>query len=169
MSGVGTDALLTGNDQMEALSRAYICAVAAKAGYAVSVPDFDRDSIDLLIHAGGGMRPQIGLQLKATKGIPSNRANFKYALKIKNYNDLRARTQSPRLLVVLAMPKRTDDWLNHSPKRLILKRCAYWKSLFGEPDTENDTAINIDIDTSQVFDATTLIALMAKSRAGTPL
>lgn len=48
-----TDALLTQNDRAEALSRAYVSAVAAMAGYTISAPDFDRDSIDVVIGAGG--------------------------------------------------------------------------------------------------------------------
>jgi hypothetical protein len=169
MSAIGAGALLSGNDQMEALSRAYVAAIAANAGYLMAVPDFDRDSIDVMLHAGGRMRPQIGIQLKATTGIAASVSSFKYSLKIKNYEDLRAETQVPRILVVLAMPKQSTSWLNHNPKRLILKRCAYWKSLAGAESTPNQTAINIDIDTTQVFDVFALSALMEKSRTGSAL
>ena len=60
------DALLSGNDREEALSWAYVRAVAAFAGYTLSAPDYDRDGIDLRIHAGGELSPSVGLQLKAT-------------------------------------------------------------------------------------------------------
>ena len=63
---MATDALLTDADREEALSRAYVKAVAGFAGYTVSEEDFDRDGIDLRIHAGGDLSPSIGLQLKAT-------------------------------------------------------------------------------------------------------
>ncbi len=51
---------------MEALSRAYVSAIAAHAGYTVGRPEPDRDSVDLSLSAGGAMRPQIDIQLKAT-------------------------------------------------------------------------------------------------------
>ena len=61
-----TDRLLGTADRKEALSRVYTRAVAAAAGYAVGECDFDRDGVDLRIHAGGEMRPALDLQLKAT-------------------------------------------------------------------------------------------------------
>lgn len=64
-----TDNLLTGTDREEALSRAYVQAVAAGAGYVVATMDFDRDGVDVEIKAGGAMRPSIGLQLKATTNL----------------------------------------------------------------------------------------------------
>jgi hypothetical protein len=60
------DRLLETTDREEALSRAYLHAVAAGAGYAVATSDFDRDGIDCEIKAGGRMRPSLGVQLKAT-------------------------------------------------------------------------------------------------------
>jgi hypothetical protein len=52
--------------RMECLSRAYIQAVAAYAGFQVSKPDVDDDSIDGIIMSRIGKRPRIEFQLKAT-------------------------------------------------------------------------------------------------------
>ena len=60
------DTLLSKADKEEELSRIYARAVAAGAGYVTSVPEYDRDGVDLQIRAGGHMRPAIDLQLKAT-------------------------------------------------------------------------------------------------------
>ena len=90
---------------MEQLSRAYVAAIAAHAGYVTATNDLDRDSIDVTIRAGDLMRPAIDIQLKATGRIPAKAAAFSFPLSIKNYNDLRIRTQTPRILVVLAMPQ----------------------------------------------------------------
>src|SRR5438034_11405107 len=98
------DALLTNNDRMEALSRVYVSAIAARAGYTVGHAEPDRDSVDLFLNAGGAMRPQIGVQLKATATIPQDVADFSFPLPIKNYDDLRIATQSPRILIILALP-----------------------------------------------------------------
>ncbi len=69
-----TDSLLASTDIEEALSRVYVQAVAARAGYTTADYSQDRDGIDMLIRAGGKMRPAIDIQLKATinLGNPSN-------------------------------------------------------------------------------------------------
>jgi hypothetical protein len=164
-----SDAFLSPNDQMEALSRAYVAAIAAKAGYAMSETNFDRDSVDVTLQAREQMRPQIGLQLKSTMRVPLKATAFAFPLPIKNYNDLRVRTQVPRILVVLALSANADKWIDHRAERLIIRRCAYWKSLLGSPDTQNYTSIAITIDTKHIFDVPTLISLMQKSRNGVPL
>ena len=71
-----TDALLTSNDEEEALSRVYVQAVAARAGYVTSKCDLDRDGVDLRIHAGGDMRPALDLQLKATINLRKPRTDY---------------------------------------------------------------------------------------------
>ena len=78
--------LLTGADSKEALSRVYVGALAARAGYSTSVPEPDRDSVDLRIQAGGPRRPAIDLQLKATTTLPDPVGGSRpFRLPIKNY------------------------------------------------------------------------------------
>lgn len=96
-----SDALLSIQDQQEALSRAYVTAIAAGAGYETYRPDFDRDSVDIGFNAGGSMRPNLHVQLKATINLRKNGDLFKFSLGKKNYDDLRAETQVPRVIVVL--------------------------------------------------------------------
>ena len=94
-----TDSLLAPTDIEEALSRVYVQAVAARAGYTTADYSQDRDGIDILIRAGGKMRPALDIQLKATinLGNPSNRF-FHYPLRSENYNLLCVPSQTPRLL-----------------------------------------------------------------------
>ena len=107
-----SDKLLADTDSEEALSRAYIQAIAAGAGYVVATMDFDRDGVDVEIKAGGAMRPALDLQLKATINLgATNNGVFRFPLKVRNYNLLRISTQVPRLLVVLDLPKNPDEWL----------------------------------------------------------
>jgi hypothetical protein len=133
-----TDSLLTPNDREEALSRVYVCAVAALAGYGTAIPDIDRDGVDIQIRAGAPMRPSLDIQLKATisLGNPVEGA-FRFPLKRRNYDLLREETMIPRILVVLDLPKDEADWLSVSPEQLILRRCAYWASLTGLVETDN--------------------------------
>jgi len=70
------DVLLSTSDQKEALSRVYVRAVAARAGYVTTDRDFDRDGIDLGIEAGGKMRPALGIQMKATENLGAPKGEF---------------------------------------------------------------------------------------------
>ena len=107
-----TDALTTEPDQKEGLSVLYARALATRAGFLASVPEPDRDSVDLRIQAGGPRRPALDLQLKATIGFGKLRTGvLSFRLSIKNYNDLRILTQTPRLLVVLELPQDESQWM----------------------------------------------------------
>lgn len=112
------------------------------------------------------MRPKLDIQLKASIRLSDAGGTFSYPLKVKNYDDLRVSTQTPRLLVVLDLPKKKDRWLTVSLKELVIRRAAYWISLNGMPDTTNTTSVTVQIPTSQVFDVTALTELMEKSRTG---
>ena len=161
-----TDAVVSRADRQEALSRAYVHAIAAGAGYTVSQPDIDRDSIDLTVAAGGRMRPKLDIQLKATINLAPSADGFTFPLSIKNYDDLRAPTQTPRILVILDMPRQENDWIEVSLEELVLRRAAYWSSLRKFPESDNKTTVTIQIPNSNVFDVVGLRALMDLSRRG---
>jgi hypothetical protein len=163
-----SDALLSTQDQQEALSRTYASAIAARAGYTIYPPaDFDRDSIDLGFNAGGKMRPNLHAQLKATINLRKSGAFLKFSLKKKNYDDLRVETQVPRILVVLALPKNEATWLDVSVTRLIMRRCAYWMSLRGQPDlNEGQQSVTVSLPDKNRFDVDGLKQLMDMARSG---
>ena len=164
------DDLLTIQDQEEALSRVYAHAVAARAGYTISEPNFDRDGIDLSIQAGGAMRPAVDLQLKATIGLGEVRdGHYHYPLRRRNYDLLIAETQTPRLLVVLDLPADEAQWMSLTEERLILRRCAYWVNLIGQPESGNAQSVTVRIPTVNVFDVEQLRVLMDRSRTGSLL
>ncbi len=162
-----TDALLTVADQEEGLSRAYVQAVAARAGYVTAEYDLDRDGIDLRIQAGGAMRPALELQLKATVNLGKPREGlFRFSLKRRNYDLLRRPTQTPRLLVVLDLPKEEEQWLTITKEKLVLRRRAYWLNLYGLEETENRESITVPIPLQNVFDVESLRNLMEQSKRG---
>ena len=132
--------LLPDSDNEEQLSLVYARAVAARAGYTTSVPVPDRAGIDLCIQAlGGGMRPAVDLQLKATinLGLPDGDQRFRFRLKSSNYNSLCGLSQRPRLLVVLDLPTNKEQWMTIDAEGLTLRRRAYWLSLREHNETEN--------------------------------
>lgn len=161
------DSLMTSNDREEALSRAYVAAVAAGAGYVTAEQNFDRDGVDIQIRAGGSMRPSLDIQLKATinLGEATNDA-YRYALKRRNYDLLRGQTMVPRILVVLSLPAAEADWLSVTPEQLILRRCAFWVSLAGFSETQNNESVTISIHNNNRFDVDSLKALMERARSG---
>ena len=162
-----TDALLTRNDQAEALSRAYVQAVAAGAGYTTASRDFDRDGVDLQVHAGGDMRPTLDLQLKATGNLRDGDIAYRFPLKRNNYDLLRIDARTPRLLVVLELPQDEDRWMTISPKKLVMRRCAYWVNLRDSPSSDNVSTITIDVPRANVLDVASLRRLMDHARTGT--
>jgi hypothetical protein len=162
-----TDNLLTSQDHEEALSRAFIQAVAAGAGFVVASLDFDRDGIDCEIKAGGAMRPSIAVQLKATINLgEAIDGMYRYPLNRRNYDLLREPTQTPRVLVVLALPEDEREWLQVSADELVMRRCAYWVSLTGAQETENSRTITISVPEQNRLDVAALRGLMDQSRTG---
>lgn len=159
------DALLTSTDREEALSRAYVAAVAAGAGYVMAEQNFDRDGVDVQIRAGGSMRPSLDIQLKATINLgEATNDEFRYALKRRNYDLLRGPSAVPRILLVLSLPPEEADWLSVTAEELILRRCAFWASIAHLPETQNAESVTISIHKNNKFDIEALIYLMDQAR-----
>ena len=163
-----TETLLTVPDQKEGLSLVYARAMAIWAGYAISEPQPDRDSVDLRIQAGGLRRPALDLQLKATVDLGKPQAGFlMFRLSMKNYDDLRVTTQTPRLLVVLDLPIDASQWMTVTTEELVLRRRAYWLSLQeGHGEVVGQQTVSVRIPAQNVFNVEALRTLMEQSRRG---
>ena len=86
---------------------------------------------------------------------------------IKNYNDLRVETQTPRLLVVLDLPQDEAQWMTVTTEELVLRRRAYWMSLQrGHEEAVRQETVTIRIPEGNVLDVATLQTLMERSRNG---
>ena len=109
---------MTPNKKMELLSLAYIRAVAAKTGYDVTRPELDIDSVDGTIVSSYGRRPRIDFQAKATYQNVARSDSIHFPLPVKNYDDLRSDTRTPRILIVLLMPRNNADWLAQTDRDL---------------------------------------------------
>ncbi|MFT3775876.1 MAG: DUF4365 domain-containing protein [Minicystis sp.] len=162
--------MLTENDIKEELSYAYIHAIASRAELTCEIVRKDRDSIDLHIRARGRlhpestlMSPQLAVQLKASVIDPLPDGAFDFRLTRKNYDDLRQRSMVPRVLVVFAMPRDPARWLSLSEDELVLRRCAYWCSLFGLPDSPNEKYQEVRLDRKNAFTGEVLRDLMLKA------
>jgi len=168
---------LTLNHKKEQLSIAYIRAVAAAAGFSCTKPEVDDDSVDIIISCSGTYgeetllrSPRIELQAKATsEDLSSEDTVLKFALPIKNYDDLRSITLIPRILVVMLVPDQPEIWIEQSEDHMLLRHCAYWVSLKGKPETENKSKITVDIPRNQIFNVESLQLLMERVARGEEL
>jgi len=163
--------MLTRYQVASELSVAYLHAIAAKTSFAIDIPHVDSDSVDAVISAKGKVAPdsikhspRIEVQLKATINAVENKERLiPYLLSIKKYDDLRADTVLPRLLVLLALPRIENEWLIHQTDRLILQKCAYFlnlKGLSASPNMDNQT---VYIPSSNILTPDVLRQLMIKA------
>jgi hypothetical protein len=154
------------------LSYAYLHAVASKVGVGcqISTRHEDNRGIDAQLTCweqfDEGYKEEIDLkiQLKATIQEPSQtNTHFSYFFKgAKQYDFLREETRTQhRLLIVLFLPKNTEEWLNVQPERLILKNCAYWVSLRGA-ESGNSSGQTVYLPKEQLFTPESLLAIFAK-------
>lgn len=176
--------LITLNHQMESLSRAYIQAIAGRCGMMCSRSEFDY-GIDVKVldvsvrmdQSGDQTIPRyiesgfvLGFQAKSTTNVMIEDATVAYDLDVKAYNDLRDQDAGePRFLVLLVLPDDDRDWLSISEEQLILRRCAYWCSLKGQPATSNTATIRIRIPRINLFDVNALRTLMERRKNGDEL
>jgi hypothetical protein len=152
-----TDLGMARTAQQEGFGDAYLLAVAGVAGCATSLRRPDDDSI----------RPKLDIQMKTTTTIDGDGDIIQYALKVKNYNDLIITDiLVPRILVLVLLPPEIDEWLAVSPRELILRRCSYWKSLRGEPQSENEYTVTVSVPRVNMFTVEALCGMMAQINEG---
>jgi hypothetical protein len=140
------------NLRKERISTAYVAALCATTGCSIGTWDVDNDSVDLSLKMVGATgvipSPMLDVQLKATARATVTAEGLRFPLKTKNFEDLRAPSHYPRILVVLALPG--DDprhWLEESDEtRLALMSCAYWACLQHMDDLpENATSATVPL------------------------
>lgn len=135
--------LLTDNDRKEQLSLTYLYALAAVGGYAVSIPNLDRDSTDIIVQSKSSKRAQVAFQLKATSSPNWSVDALRFQLAAKNFNDLVLTRRTPLLLAVMVLPANAADWMTLTADDMVLRNCVYWLSLIGEPETDQGSKVVI--------------------------
>ncbi len=158
---------------MESLSRAYLQAIAAQAGLNYSVHNYDY-GIDITLrdvaNVGGryidtGL--QIDVQLKCTSLATETDSGLKFDLDVQTYNYLRDESaRTPRVLIVLNVPKNEAEWVVQSEESLCLRRCAYWTILRGAEAAESKSSIRITIPTSNIVTPAALMELIRRPFQG---
>ena len=154
------------NTRKERFSLAYIAAIAARAGFEFLESSDDFDSIDGLLRSAQGRRPKIEFQAKATSRDLVRADHIAFPLGLKNYDELRIETITPRLLFVVILPNDEEQWLSQSQDELILRHCGYWQSLRGMPDVVNEHSVTVRLPRTQIVSVEQISALMAKAELG---
>jgi hypothetical protein len=149
------------NTAKEQFSRAYVRAVGVGAKAEAMQPETDRDSVDLIIKKVGSLGEQLDLQLKCTADPVPQSGDLSFALPIKNYNDLRKATATPRLLVVVYVPTDLNEWFDCSEEHLLLRRCGWWLDLRGMPDSNNTASVTVTLPRENRFTPEALNALFS--------
>jgi hypothetical protein len=131
----------------------------------------DDDSVDWTISetgGGGALRsPKLDLQLKCTATPDFSDGILRYPLPIKNYGDLiPENVMVPRILVVVAVPADLPNWLTMTEECLTLRSCAYWLSLRGAAEIENEHTRTVHIPVTQRFDADALKNIFERIATG---
>ncbi len=157
------------NTRKERFSLAYINAVATRADYQIVEPPVDRDSVDGVLMGDSGRRPRIEFQAKATSRDLIRGERVAFPLSIKNYDDLRADVQTPRILIVVLMPDNETEWLAQTDAELCLRCCGYWLSLANRPAEVNSDNVTVHIPLANVFSSSQLADLMGKAERGETL
>jgi hypothetical protein len=167
--------MLPRNLRQEALSRAYVRVIAAGAGVICGGTEndlgFDMLLRAVVVHDGRfwDSGPQIDLQLKSTTRAEMRDSKLSYDLEVRAYDLLRQEPSNrPRLLVLLVLPEDESLWLTQSVDELIVRRCAFWMSLRGEPPTTNQTTVRITIPLANAFSVEALQRQMAEAGGAGP-
>jgi hypothetical protein len=154
------------SDRKELFSLAFVRAVASAAGFAVSQPESDRESVDLKISGdctSVDLGPRLEVQVKCTSRDVFGADCLHFPLKIKNYHDLRTEmVLVPRILVVVCVPKEIESWVTATEFKTILKHSGYWISLRGLPRTENNESVTVSIPRDNRFTPNALVKVMGQ-------
>jgi Domain of unknown function (DUF4365) len=146
---------------MEGLSRAYVRAVAVRAGCTYT-DKWERDIgtdalIDYVDWIDGKPREtgiHLRLQIKSTsQGSKHTSTDVIHDVEVEHYRKLIQPSPGVRIvLIVFDMPGDIGRWLDTAPDSLVLRNCAYWICLEGNDDVRNRTTVRVKLSRAQPFD-----------------
>jgi hypothetical protein len=172
--------MITEEHTKEALCRAYVQAIAGRAGTNASISDREFDyGIDgtfnevhvRALQNGKNRLVESGFkwdfQLKCTVKWKVEGTDLIYDLAAKAHNDLAIRAATvgttAAVLIVLCLPPETDNWMALDEEQLILRKCGYWFRITTAP-TDTGTPVTIRIPRAQIFSAEALRELFTTLR-----
>lgn len=167
--------MLTDQHIAEALSRAYVRAIAGCAGLNLAIREYDYgvdgsfDEVVIRQNRRVESGFSLSFQLKASTLWQLDSAYVVYDLEVKTYNDLilrrSIRTATPCILILLTLPTDSNQWLICEESELRLQGTCYWEYLSGSP-SDNRSSVRIRIPRSQRLTPESLLTLMQNVKTG---
>lgn len=165
--------MITKYHRQEGLSRAYVQAVAAKAGFGCNPRTIDY-GMDFALHEIGAERGRLretgivlDVQVRSTTIASVDGEFITYDLDRHTYEMLRnPAAKNLRLLVLLVLPSHEDAWLQVTEQELLLRHAAYWYIVKGEPATKNRRSVRLTIPRLQLFNPEALQQLAMRIQQG---
>ena len=166
--------MMTLNDIEEALSRAYVFAVAARAGVdlGTTFKDYGVDGTfrRIAVLSDNKRMPTgypVDFQLKASIDCTMNTSTVSYRMKAVAYNKLVWRRNNggcPIVLILMVLPNDPSQWMAHTEESILIRQCCYWY-LVGETEVDSSTIV-LEIPRSQALTTSGLSALLNAAQAG---
>jgi Domain of unknown function (DUF4365) len=167
--------VLTDQHIAESLSHAYVRAIAGRAGLNLAIREYDYGvdgSFDEVI-VRQNRRVESGFslsfQLKASTQWQLEATQVIYDLEVKTYNDLILRrsikTATPCILILLALPIDSEQWLLCEETELRLQGTCYWEYLSGSL-SKNRASVRIRVPRSQRLTPESLLTLIESVKTG---
>jgi Domain of unknown function (DUF4365) len=167
--------VLTDQHIAEALSRAYVRAIAGRAGLNLAIREYDYgvdgsfDEVAVRQNRRVESGFSLSFQLKASTLWQLGSTHIIYDLEVKTYNDLilrrSIRTATPCILILLAIPADSTQWLLCEESELRLRGTCYWEYLSGSP-SGNRSSVRIRIPRSQRLTPESLLTLIENVKTG---
>jgi hypothetical protein len=151
---------------MESLSRAYVQAIAGKAGLNLGFdPGIRLNNQEFDYGVDGSFHPikkvnnslvnsgfPLEFQLKASMNWHIDGLYIIYDMEAQAYNKIADRNNEeraiPQILILLCLPSNFNDWVEINEEQLILRKCCYWERLKGDLTT-NTSKVRIRIPKQQ--------------------
>jgi Domain of unknown function (DUF4365) len=167
--------VLTDQHIAEALSRAYVRAIAGRAGLNLAIREYDYgvdgsfDEVVIRQNRRVESGFSLSFQLKASTQWQLDTDQVIYDLEVKTYNDLilrrTMRTATPCILILLALPTDPAQWLVCDELELRLRGTCYWDYLSGNL-SQNKQSVRIRIPRLQRLTPESLLILIESVKTG---
>lgn len=165
--------MITENHTQECLSLAFVHALTGVAGVNLQVRDRRHDYgidgtfrpvTDGTRHVENGF--PVDFQLKSTINWEFVEDHIVYDVEAKTYNDLVGREPGsiPCILILLCLPKASNEWLVGTETELVLRNCCYWIQLTGTK-TDNTSTKRIHIPRKNLLSVAGIREILKTERA----
>ncbi|MGB7414232.1 MAG: DUF4365 domain-containing protein [Thermosynechococcaceae cyanobacterium] len=167
--------MLTDQHIAESLSRAYVRAIAGCAGLNLAIREYDYgvdgsfDEVAIRKNRRVESGFSLSFQLKASTQWQLDSEQVIYDLEAKTYNDLvlrrSMRAATPCILILLALPPASEQWLICEESALRLEGACYWEYLSGSLST-NRQSVRVKIPRFQRLTPASLLTLIENVKTG---